>query len=182
MAWGQELVQQSILQYVCFTFMIAGHTNFSVDRLFSCITQGNNKSDTFTVEELAEVIQQHATTFIEDGTLVCTWRTKLGAKYTTLPGITDFHDFFIIKNSVTGNVLLKVHQQSYKGQLQATPMRLVHGHTPTECVIPDETTSYRGKGLVKELNCAKLTDLNQMYTTFIPHARWLSFLQCHLLF
>ena len=176
MAWGQELVQHSLLQYVRFTFMVAGHTKFSVDRLFSRIAQGYNKSDTFTVEELTEVIQQHATTFIEDGTLVCTWRTKLGAKYTTLPGITDFHDFFIIKNSVTGNVLLKVRQQSYEGDLQATAMKIVRGHTPTECVIPDETTSYRSNGLVKELNSAKLADLNHMYTSFIPRERWLSFL------
>ena len=59
------------------------------------------------------------------GTLVCTWRTKLGAKYTTLLGITDFHDFFIIKNSVAGNVLLKVRQHSYEGDLQATAMKIV---------------------------------------------------------
>lgn len=105
MAWTQELVQQNFLQYIRISFMIAGHTKFAVDRLFSRIAQSYNKSDIFNVEELADMIRQHATVFIENGTIVHTWHTCLGQKYSNLLGIRDLHDFFILRSPGSNNVI-----------------------------------------------------------------------------
>ena len=53
--------------------MIAGHTKFSPDRLFSQVVNSYNRKDVFTISELEELCSLHASTRIEDGTLVLKW-------------------------------------------------------------------------------------------------------------
>ena len=93
-AWGMEIVSQSVLSFLCFSFMLAGHTKFASDRLFSQIASSYNHSDVFTIEELKSLCQSYATCFIEDGTKIFTWRDVLRDKNSNLPGVRKFHDFF----------------------------------------------------------------------------------------
>ena len=58
--------------------MIAGHTKFYVNQLFSQIAQSFNKSDGFSTAELGKVI-------IDQGDIVIEWHNCL-TKYTTMPG------------------------------------------------------------------------------------------------
>ena len=66
-AWGMEIVSQSGLSFLHFCFMPAGHTKFAPDQLFSQIASSYNHSDVFTIEELKQLCQSHATCFVEDG-------------------------------------------------------------------------------------------------------------------
>lgn len=45
MAWASEMVQQGRLDFIRICFLIAGHTKFTPDILFSKIAQTYNKSD-----------------------------------------------------------------------------------------------------------------------------------------
>ena len=92
MAWAMELVQQGIMDFIQVSFLIAGHTKFSLDLLFSKIAQTYNRSDVFTTEELREIVARYATVVHGDGTIVCDWRNVL-MKYSKLPAIRTLHDF-----------------------------------------------------------------------------------------
>lgn len=155
--------------------MIAGHTKFAVDRLFLRIAQSYNKADIFNVEELAEMISQHAAVFIENGTIVHTWCTCLSQKYSNVPGIRDLHDFFAVKSPASTSVIFKVRHSCYEGKIFVTKMRLHQGQEAI-AVSPSESSSYTNQGLVKTLNSSKTSQLLQMYTKFISRNRWLSFL------
>ena len=80
--------------------MIAGHTKFSVDHLFSMVAQSFNHSDVFTTEELAGIVEPYAIVVIDSGDIVTPWRAALD-KYTKMPGIRGLHDFVFAK---------KIHQ------------------------------------------------------------------------
>ena len=54
MSWATEMVQHKVFDFVRISFMIAGHTKFSPDLLFSKISQSFNHSDVFTTDELKE--------------------------------------------------------------------------------------------------------------------------------
>ena len=56
MAWAMELIQQDVIEFLCISFLIAGHTKFSPDLLFSKIAQTYNKSDVFNTEELGDIV------------------------------------------------------------------------------------------------------------------------------
>ena len=55
------------------------------------------REDVFTIDELKALCDQSATTFIEDGQQVLTWRESLGEKYSDLPGVRKLHDFLVVK-------------------------------------------------------------------------------------
>ena len=67
--------------------MVAGHTKFSPDRLFSEVATTYACSDVFTTEELAAVASNYSSVMIDKGEIVRAWRAKVEAKYTKLPGI-----------------------------------------------------------------------------------------------
>ena len=52
MAWAMELVQQGKVDFMRISFLIAGHTKFSPDLLFSKIAKSYNSQDVFTTSEL----------------------------------------------------------------------------------------------------------------------------------
>ena len=97
--------------------MIAGHTKFNVDRLFSKITISYNQSDIFNVDDLATVAGMHVT-IDADGNIVRQWREKLEHKFTKLPGIRSLHDFVTVKHILTGEVIMHVRELCYTGTLQ----------------------------------------------------------------
>ena len=89
MGWAAEMVQQKI-DFLRLSFLIAGHTKFSPDLLFSNIAQSYNRSDVFTTNELKQVISSYATVIIDEGEIVQDWRTQITKKYS---GIRTLHDF-----------------------------------------------------------------------------------------
>ena len=52
MGWGMEIVQQKCLDYLRFSFLVAGHTKFDVDCVFSTTSKAFNSSDVFNTSEL----------------------------------------------------------------------------------------------------------------------------------
>ena len=67
MAWACEMIQHGRLSFFRVSFLIAGHTKFSPDLLFSKIAQSYNRSDVFTTLELKEVISQYAEVVVDNG-------------------------------------------------------------------------------------------------------------------
>ena len=59
-AFCQELVSQKIFSFFRLSFMIAGHTKFNVDRLFSKIAMTYNRSYVFNVNDLVAIVGLHA--------------------------------------------------------------------------------------------------------------------------
>ena len=84
MAWALENVQQSHLEYLRVSFLIAGHTKFDVDRVFSTTAKAYASADVFTTQELASVMSdsEAISSLIDNGSLVKPWREKLSDKYT----------------------------------------------------------------------------------------------------
>ena len=170
-----EMVQQGRMDFIRVSFLIAGHTKFTPDQLFARIAQTYNRSDVFTTEELQAVISQHADVVVEDGTVVCDWRTTL-LKYTKLPGIRSLHDFIIMKNSATGKVVCKVRKLCNCGPFTNASIGIQKGRTVEEIAIPNEEDTYLNKGKTRELPAMKQDHLRQMYRSFIPRDHCLPFM------
>ena len=175
MAWASEMVQQEKCDFIRVSFMIAAHTKFSPD-LFSKIAKTYNRSDVFTTNELKDIIAQYAAVTIDEGTIVHEWRSTLG-KYSKLPGIRSLHDFIFAKNSVTGNLLVKVRSQSYTGAFSNATIHVLSTRDATENVIPDESQSYVRLNKGKDLSDSKMNHLKQIYRDLIPEDGRLTFLE-----
>ena len=170
-SWGMHMVEQHNVQFMRFSFMLAGHTKFAPDRLFSQIATSYNNSDIFTIEELLNLCQKYATTFIEDGTNVCAWRDILGTKYSNLPGVRSFHDFLILRPNPDQDVIMKVRAHCFdaKEHPKVSPLRAVMANA-----LPSPT--FYKPGRVRPITGDKLSHMMQMYNTFIPLDRRPTFL------
>ena len=173
-AWALEMVQHGKLDFLRVSFLIAGHTKFSPDLSFAKIAKDYNQSDVFNTEELKDVIALHADVVVDQGEIVCDWRTNL-AKYSKLPGIRTLHDFVIAKNSVTGSIVCKTRRLCCKGNFDNATMHVLAGHH-IENVIPNAADNYFSKNKLRQLSDMKLTHLCQMSTSFIPANHHFSFL------
>ncbi len=174
MAWAMEMIQQKKLDYIRVSFMIAGHTKFAPDLLFSKVAKTYTKSDVFTTDELSRIIGQYATVTEDDGEIVCDWRNSLD-KYSTLPGIRSLHDFIYTINSVTNSVVAKVRPLCYTGSFTNATIHVKAGRSLVENVIPDDTENYSTLGKTRELTTTKMGHLKQMFRNFIPPDRCLPF-------
>ena len=67
------MVSRGTVDHIHISFMIAGHTKFAPDRLFSAIGSAYKAADVFTMSDLQALCAQSATTFIENGDTVLTW-------------------------------------------------------------------------------------------------------------
>ena len=90
---------------------------------------------------------------IDDDSLVKPWREKVSEKYTKLPGIRVMHDFFFVRD---------------KSKCSMKPKQSSGFHAEENYITTNKTRS---------LTAAKLNNLQQMYSNFIPTDRWLPFLQ-----
>ena len=117
MGWAMEIVQQKILDYLRISFLIAGHTKFDVDRLFSVTAKSYNAADVFNSQELTQVMSQseNITAVLENGRLIQNWREKVTIKYSKLPGIRDLHDFVMVRSPETGSATMLVRDYCYGG-------------------------------------------------------------------
>ena len=84
------MVQQQKLHFLRVSFLLAGHTKFSPDLLFSKVAQSYNRSDV-----LDTVISPYAELTLDDGTLVGDWREVLSQKYSKVPGSQNFMTSFM---------------------------------------------------------------------------------------
>ena len=176
MAWALEMVQQKRLEFVRVSFLIAGHTKFSPDLLFSKVAKTYNRSDVFTTEELGSIASQYATVTIDEGAIVCDWRAVL-KKYSKLPGIRKLHDFIFMMNPVTNKVIAKVCDNCFQGRFTDVPIHVLRGRDILENAIPDGANeNYANLGKLRELSDTKCRHLQQMYRDFIPQDRYLPFI------
>ena len=118
LGWANELVQQEKFDFIRVSFLIAGHTKFAPDILFSKVSQSFSRRDVFNTTELGVIAGQYADVVIDEGDLVRPWRYSL-AKYSTLPGIRELHDFFFVRNPGC-DVKLKVRRLCYTGENEST--------------------------------------------------------------
>jgi len=116
-----ELVSSGRVDYIRVSFMLAGHTKFAPDRLFSAIGSAYKAADVFTINDLNEICAQSATAHIENGGDVFTWRNYLGLKYSDLPGVRKLHDFLVVKTN-TGEVVMKVREWCFSGEWKRSPL------------------------------------------------------------
>ena len=77
------MVQHGKLDFLCVSFLIAGHTKFLPDLSFAKIAKDYNRSDVFNTQELKDVIALHADVVVDQGEIVCDWRTKFDAQSTS---------------------------------------------------------------------------------------------------
>ena len=171
MGWANEIVQQGYFDVLRISFLLAGHTKFAPDLLFSKVAQTFSKSDVFTTSELAEVAGQYADVVVDEGERVYKWRSSL-VKYSSLPGIRDLHDFIFARNPGM-DVRLRVRPLCYTGAIRPTQFHVKRGYTLAESAIPTASLSYRNSGEGRPLTDVKLSHLRQMYDNFISPERHL---------
>lgn len=111
MVWAMELIQQDVLHFIPISFLIAGHTKFSPDLLFSKIAQSYNQSDVINTDD---IVAPYATVTIADGTMIHDWRSVF-TKYSKLLGIRSLHDFLFVKHAATKQLVAKVRDTCYDG-------------------------------------------------------------------
>ena len=131
--------------------MIAGHTKFSPDLIFSKIAKTYNQSDVFTTTKLKDLISRYADVTVDEGSIVCDWRNAM-TKYSKLPGIGSLHDFIFVKNSVTGSVVAKVHDLCYTGSFTNAAIWVLPGKDASGDVIPNHTKSYASLNKTRSLS------------------------------
>ena len=164
-SWAMEMVSSGELEHIHISFMIAGHTKFAPDRLFSTIGCAYKTEDVFTIGNLKSICDKSATCYIETGERVLTWRNTLGEKYSDLPGVRKYHDFLVVK-AHDGTVVMKVHENCFGGSWKDSPFCIrdlsVSG-VPTETYKDTQTRS---------LTAEKMANMVTMYDRFIPPDCW----------
>ena len=175
MGWGMEIIQQKCVDYLRFSFLVAGHTKFDVDRVFSVTAKAFNSSDVFNTTELVNVMSQpnQVTAKQVKGDVIYNWRDKISAKYSKLPGIRELHDFIMVRSPDTETATMLVRKGCYGGTSKKSPLKLNSGFTANINVFPLESDYYDQLNKTRELTAAKLTHLTQMRQNFIPEERWL---------
>lgn len=157
-SWAMEMVNNRKADHIRICFLIAGHTKFAPDRLFSAIGSKYKSEDVFTIDDLKVICEQNAVTFIEGGDGVFTWRELLGVKYSNFPGVRKLHDFLIVR-SYDGHVVMKVREGIYGGAWSDSLLRITDPSLPG---VP--TSAYHSRTLKKE----KMANMILMYDKFIP--------------
>lgn len=137
---ASELVQQGRFGFIRISFLIAG-TKFTPDLLFSQVSQTFSRSDVFNTAELGGIARQYAVV-IDEGDKVQPWREAL-MKNSTLPGISELHDFVFTRNPGC-DVRQKVRPLCYTGCLKDSPFHVKRGYRLEESSFP--TTCYKSRG------------------------------------
>lgn len=171
MGWANEMVQQGKFDFIRISFLIAGHTKFAPDLLFSKLSQTFTRSDIFTITELGKIAEQYAFVVIDEGERVYQWRSSL-EKYSTLPGIRDLHDFIFVRQPGS-DVKLKVCPLCYTGPISDSSFHVKRSYSLSESAIPSAAMS---SGQIGSLLETKISHLRQMSDSFIPPERHLPLL------
>ena len=164
MAATLEVVQLNIIDYFRIAFMVAGHTKFAPDQLFSLTARDFYASAVFNESELIAVMERHASVVLDSGRIVRAWRETVTKKYSKLQGIRALHDFIALRNRGE-DAVMKVRDSCYTGILKNTPMKFSKGMSPSDVAIPGVGQSYYALKVVKELSENKQSHLNHRYCT-----------------
>ena len=177
MSWAYEMIQQDRLRFLRISFLLAGHTKFSPDLLFSKVAKAYNRSDVFNTTELSNIVTPYADVVVDNGSLVADWRDVLSNKYSKLTGIQKLHDFIYVKNPVTLNVVAKVRRLCYTGPYENSTSHVLRGVDQCFNAIPDlGTRNYIALSKTRNLTESKIKHLKQMYTDYIAEDRRPGFL------
>ncbi len=135
MGWAYEMVQQKKVDFLRISFLIAGHTKFTPDLLFSKVVQTYNRNDVFNTEELKEVISPYAEVIIDEGEIVHDWRSPLSEKFSKLPGIRSLHDFIYVRHPITSSVVARTRELCSSGLFQQSTGHVLTGRDPSDVAI-----------------------------------------------
>ena len=160
-SWAMEMVSSGELDHIHISFMIADHTKFAPNRLFSTIGCAYKTEDVFTIGDLKSICDRSATCHIETGEQILTRRNTLGEKYSDLPGVRRYHDFLVVK-AHDGLVVMKVRENCFSGSWKDSPLRIRDSSLPR---VPTET--YKDTQ-TKTLTTEKMANMVTMYDRFIP--------------
>ena len=117
MSWPLKWCIKGSYSFFRISFLLAGHTKFSPDLLFTKIAVIQSKW-CFHTNELKDIISDYAEVIVDDGTLVCDWREILSEKYSKIPGIWQLHDFIFVKHPTTLCVVARVQELCYTGSFR----------------------------------------------------------------
>ena len=166
------MIQHGRLRFLRISFLLAGHTKFSPDLLFSKVAKAYNRSDVFNTSELSNIIAPNSVVAVDNGALVADWRDVLSKKYSKLLGIQKLHDFVYVKNPVTLNVVAKVRRLCYTGSYENSTSHVLRTIDPHSNAIPDVSTqSYTALNKTRNLTDSKIKHLKQMYVDYIAEDR-----------
>ena len=179
MGWGMEMVQHGVIDYLRFYFLIARHTKFDVDCVFSVTAKAYNTADVFNTQELLDVMTQsdRISGVIVTGESILNWRDKVSQKYSKLPGIRELHDFLIVRNPTTKNAMMLVRELCYEGAPKPTSMKLNRATSPEFNCFPSPSDTYLQLGKMRVLQSTKLAHLHQMFNSYIPPERFFDLLK-----
>ena len=163
-SWAMEMVSTGKLDHIHISFMIAGHTKFAPDRLFSIIGSAYKTEDVFTIEELKSICDRCATCYIETGERILTWRDTLSEKYSDLPGVRKYHDFLVVR-AHDQTVVMKVRERCFDGQWKDSPLHVRDVSAPG---LP--TNSYK-ETQTRSISAEKMANMVTMYNRFISPDR-----------
>lgn len=134
------MAQQKEFDFISISFMIAGHTKFPPDQLFSRIAQTYNCSDVFDIDDLKEVAR-YAEVVVDYGEIVVDWRNAVSLKYGKFPGIRSVRDFIFTRNITTQRVIVRQRRLCYTGAFESTNVQVIAGQSHEHNVIPGSQQS-----------------------------------------
>ena len=126
LAWAHELVNQGRFESVRFFYLVVGHTKFEPDRLFASIAKTFYKRDVFCIEMLQAISELYSTSYVFKSCQMMQWRSVLGEKYCTLPGITNLHDFDVHVSQNPATSVLKCRNNCYSGSYMTRSLKKPH--------------------------------------------------------
>ena len=162
MGCANEMVQQGKFDFICVSFLIAGHTKFVPDILFSKVAHTFSRSDTFTTTELAEIAMKYAYVVIDEGDRVFQVETITSQVFST-PWDTQPARFSICASS---RIRCEV-KVCYSGSIHKCQFHVKKGYmyTLAESAIPMTSMRYRNTGQVHLINFTVLQPCMYMYST-----------------
>ena len=161
-AWTMDIVQSGTWDSILTAFMVAGHTKFDPDRMFSSIANGYKHSDLFNIEELCNLCQLYTNASVTDGSDVYPWREYLMAKYSDLPGTRKYHGY-LTTGDHRGKVSVKVREKCYRGEFTNVNLKRLKGNPQ---LGPPYSTQK------KSIPAEKLQHVKIMCRQYITPDRW----------
>jgi len=102
LSFFHHLVEIKRFKQLTVSFLIAGHTKFSVDSLFASTGNIFNNNNVFTLRMLKDILSPHTQVLIFRAENMKNWRDHLSFYYSSLPSITKYHQFVFQVRPVCG--------------------------------------------------------------------------------
>jgi len=171
-AWAYEKVKfSSKISSIRISFMVPGHTKFTPDNLFSCISRTYKNSDVMITDDLVKIITQYAQCCTTSSSQFYDFQDMMRSKFNTIKNIKLYHDFKFVKDLVTGNETIEARVRAYDGgytdiTIQFVDVSKINDNTMATLQQFDYTKQKKSKPLSKE----KLVDLEKC-VQYVPHEK-----------